>query len=137
LNPDAAFFPEFSMRRVYLLIFAALPLTSLAATAATPPVLQADQSPTMPAPGNARGGKLGGLLTGEQRAMLLFDARDKIKDMSPEQRKTFRKDQIARIVAMSPAERGKFQAGLQARWDALPQGQKDRIQQRLAGQTAQ
>jgi len=121
--------------RLHPVLAAALLLAPLPAMAATPPVLQADQSPTMPAPdGMGRGGKLGGVLTQEQRTMMLFEARDQMKDMTPEQRQAFRKEQVQKILALSPADRQKFQADLQAKWDALPQGQKDRIQQRLARQ---
>jgi hypothetical protein len=121
--------------RLHPVLAAALLLAPLPAMAATPPALQAEQSPTMPAPdGLGRGGKLGSLLTQEQRAMMLFEVRDQMKDMAPEQRQTFRKEQVQKILAMSPADRQKFQADLQAKWDALPQDQKDRIQQRLARQ---
>ena len=121
--------------RLHPVLAAALLLAPLPAMAATPPALQAEQSPTMPVPdGIGRGGKLGSLLTQEQRAMMLFEVRDQMKDMAPEQRQTFRKEQVQKILAMSPADRQKFQADLQAKWDALPQDQKDRIQQRLARQ---
>lgn len=121
--------------RLYPILAAALLLAPVPVWGATPGAIQAEQSPTMPGGDPmGRGGKLAGLLSGEQRAMLRLDARDKIKDMTPEQRKSYRKEQISKILAMSPAERQKFQADLQAKWNALPQGQKDRLQQRLAQQ---
>jgi hypothetical protein len=119
--------------RLYPILAAALLLAPFPVWAATPGAIQAEQNPTMPGGDQmGRGGKLAGFLSGEQRAMLLLDARDKIKDMTPEQRN--RKEQISKILAMSPADRQKFQSDLQAKWDALPQGQKDRLQQRLAQQ---
>lgn len=118
---------------------AALLLTPLPALAATPPALQAEQSPAMPAPaGNrmGRGGKLAGFLTPQQRAVLLLSAQGQIKDMTPAQKQAFRKDQVKKILSMSDSERQKFKTDLQARWDALPPGQKNRLEQRLARQQA-
>ncbi|HEX4272156.1 MAG TPA: hypothetical protein VHZ32_12245 [Rhizomicrobium sp.] len=120
-------------------------LAGAPALAATPAAVQAEQSPTMPgadAPMGPRsvdggligrgGGKLGGLFTPEQRAMYLLGARDQVKDMTQDQRHAWRKEQVQKVMAMSDTERTKLKADLQAKWDALPQGQKDRIQQRLA-----
>ena len=119
-----------------LLIPVAAPVVALAAT---PPALQAEQSPTMPGPAGLHGqrqghGKLAGLLSPEQRAMLQLEMRDQIKSMSPADRLAFRKTQMQKLVAMSPADRQKFAGNLQSKWDALPQRQKDRLRQRLARQ---
>jgi hypothetical protein len=114
--------------------------------AATPAAVQADQSPAMPGadapmgrhgndiggPVGRGGGKLAGFFTPEQRAMFLLGARDQVKDMTKDQRHAWRKDQVQKVMAMSDTERTQMKADLQARWDALPQGQKDRIQQRMA-----
>ena len=125
---------------------AALLLAPLPVFAATPPAVQAEQSPTMPAPagrflGKGNGGKLGGLLTPQQRAMVAMDMREQTQNMTPAERQGFRKTQMKKLLSMSQPERQKFVADLQAKWDALPQRQKDRLQQRLArqqtGQTAQ
>ena len=105
--------------------------------AATPPALQADQSPSMPDPGGKGlrgGGKLGGFLSPQQRAMLLMQVQDQAKNMDQAQKQAFRKDQVKKLLSMSTTEREKFRAGLQARWDALPAGQKSRLQQCLARQ---
>jgi hypothetical protein len=119
-----------------LLLAGAPALLAGAALAATPAAVQAEQSPTMPGAeggfGRHGGGKLAGFFTPEQRAMFMFQARDQVKDMTKEQRKAWRKDQIQHVVAMSDSDRAKFKADLQSKWDALPQGQKDRLQQRMA-----
>ena len=122
--------------RLFPLFAGALLLVPLSASAATPGAVQAEQSPTMPDPGGlkGKGGKLGGLLSPEQRAMFAVQARAQTKDMSQDQRKAWRKDQMAKFAAMSPADRQAFKTGLQAKWDALPQAQKARLQQRLARQ---
>jgi hypothetical protein len=121
------------------LLAGALMLAPLSAFAATPGAVQAEQSPTMPDPGGlkGKGGKLGGLLSPEQRAMFAVQARTETKDMSQEQRKAWRKDQMAKFAAMSPADRQAFKTGLQTKWDALPEKQKARLQQRLARQQTQ
>jgi|SRR5579871_1226568 len=124
----------------YLLLAASLaapPLTApLAAVAATPGAVQAEQSPTMPGPdgGFARhgGGKLAAFLTPEQRAAFMLKAREETRDMSRDQRRTWRKDQVQKLAAMSDADKQKFRADLQARWDALPADRKARLEQRLA-----
>ena len=129
------------------IVIAALLLSPIAAPlavlAATPPAVQAEQSPTMPGPAglghgpnHGNGGKLAGLLNPQQRAMLMLQMRDQIKNMSPADRKAFRKTQTQKLLAMSAADRQKFASDLQAKWDALPQPQKDRLQQRLARQAA-
>jgi hypothetical protein len=124
--------------RLFPLIAGAFLLVPLSSFAATPGAVQAEQSPAMPDPGGAHGGKgggkLGGLLSPEQRAMFTFQARAQTKDMSQDQRKAWRKDQVAKLVSMSPTDRQAFKTGLQAKWDALPQAQKARLQQRLARQ---
>jgi hypothetical protein len=66
--------------------------------------------------------------------MFAVQARTETKDMSQDQRKAWRKDQLAKFAAMSPADRQAFKTGLQAKWDALPEKQKARLQQRLARQ---
>lgn len=125
------------MRAFRKIVIAALLLAPLPAWAATPPAVQAEQSPTMPAPaglGHGKGGKLAGLLTPGQRAMLQLQMRDQIKDMSPADRKAFRKTQTEKLLAMTPADRQKFLGDLQAKSDAMPARQKARLQQRLARQ---
>ena len=52
--------------------------------------------------------------------------------MTPEQRKTFRHDQVAKVLAMSEGDRARMKADLQRQWDALPQARKDRLEQRIA-----
>lgn len=106
-----------------------LPVPAFAAQP-QPGALQALQSPA-PAE-HGRGGKLAGLLSPEQRAMFMLDAREQLKGMTPDQRKAWRKDQIQKVMAMSPDQRQAFQSNLQARWDALPAARKNRIEQRLA-----
>jgi hypothetical protein len=118
----------------WLILAAALLGLSAPAFAAQPGALQALQSPAPADQGLGHGGKgkLARLLTPEQRAMFMLDARQQLKAMTHDQRKAWRKDQIQKIVAMSPSERQTFQSGLQARWDALPPARKNRIEQRLA-----
>jgi len=124
------------MRSMPSVMFAVLLLAGGPALAATPAALRAEQSPTMPGAdaGMARhgGGKLAGFLTPEQRTMFMMSARDQLKDMTQDQRKAWRQQQIQKVTAMSEDERASFKADLQAKWDALPQPQKDRIQQRMA-----
>ena len=118
----------------WLFLAADLMAISLPASANQPGAIQALQSPPPAdqALGHGGKGKLARILTPEQRAMFMADARGQTKDMTRDQRRAWRKDQIQKITAMSPAERQSFQSGLQARWDALPSARKARIEQRLA-----
>ena len=109
-----------------------LPVPASAA-APQPGAIQALQAPPPVEQGNGQGGKLARLLTPEQRAMFMLDAREQLKGMTRDQRQAWRKDQLQKIAAMSPAQRQAFQSGLQARWDVLPLDRKNRIEQRLAG----
>ena len=77
-------------------------------------------------------GKLASFFTAEQRAVFMMQAHDQVKDMAPDERKTFRKDQIAKLMAMSDGEREQLKASLQAKWEALPQKRKNRIEERIA-----
>jgi hypothetical protein len=117
----------------WLFLTAGLLVFPLPVWAAQPGAVQALQSPP-PAdqgPGHGGEGKLARILTPEQRAMFMAEAREQTKDMTHDQRRAWRKDQIQKITAMSPSERQAFQSGLQARWDALPPARKNRIEQRL------
>jgi hypothetical protein len=87
-------------------------------------------SPAMAAPGD-HAGKLAGFFTPEQRVMYMLDARDQIHDMTPDQRKAFRHEQMAKVMAMSDGERMHLRTDLQAKWDALPQARKDKIERRI------
>jgi hypothetical protein len=118
----------------WLFLTAGLMALSPPASANQPGAVQALQSSPPTDPGLAHGGKgkLARILTPEQRAMFMAEARGQTKDMTRDQRRAWRKDQIQKIAAMSPAERQAFQSGLQARWDALPPARKNRIEQRLA-----
>lgn len=125
-------------RLKFLLLAASLAATPMPLLAATPGAVQAEQSPAMPGPdgdfgGRHGGGKLAGMLTPEQRAAFMLGAREQTRDMSPDQRRAWRKDQVRKLGSMSEAERQKFTADLQARWDALPADRKARLQQRMAG----
>ena len=116
---------------------AAVPLTiPLAVQAATQAAVQAEQSPAMPGPGGGsarhNGGKLAAFLTPEQRAAFMLKAREETRDMSRDQRRAWRKDQIQKLAAMSDTDKQKLKADLQARWDALPADRKARLEQRLA-----
>lgn len=116
---------------------AALSLTiPLAVQAATPAVVQAQQSPAMPGPdvgfGRHHGGKLAAFLSPEQRAAFMLQAREETHDMSRDQRRAWRKDHIQKLASMSDTDKQKLKADLQARWDALPADRKARIEQRLA-----
>ncbi len=120
-----------------LLLTASLAAMPLPLLAATPGAVQAEQSPAMPGPddGLARqhqGGPLASMLTPEQRFAFMQEAREQTREMSPDQRRAWRKDQVGKLMNMSESDRQKFQAGLQARWDALPADRKNRIEQRLA-----
>jgi outer membrane receptor for ferrienterochelin and colicin len=120
-----------------LLLAASLAVIPLPLLAATPGAVQAEQSPTMPAPdgnfsGRHGGGKLAGMLTPEQRAAFMLGAREQTRDMTSDQRRAWRKDQMQKLGSMSQAERQKLTVDLQARWDALPADQKARLQQRMA-----
>ena len=124
------------MSRLKLLLLAAgIVSAPLCAMAATPGAVQAEQSPAMPGPdsGFARhGGKLASFLTPEQRAAFFLKAREETRDMSRDERRSWRKDQVQKLVAMPDADRQKLKAELQARWDALPADRKARLEQRLA-----
>jgi hypothetical protein len=104
--------------------------------AATPAAVQAEQSPAMPGPdgGPGRhhgGGKLAEMFSPEQRAAFMLQAREQTKDMTQDQKKTWRKDQAQKVSSMSDTDRQKFKADLQARWDALPADRKARMEQRM------
>jgi hypothetical protein len=117
----------------WLFLTAGLMALSLPASANQPGAVQALQNPP-PADqnlGHGGKGKLARILTPEQRVLFMADAREQTKDMTRDQRRAWRKDQIRKIAAMSPTERQDFQSGLQARWDALPPARKNRIEQRL------
>jgi Protein of unknown function (DUF3106) len=118
----------------WLFLTAGLLALSLPASANQPGALQALQTPPPAdqALGHGGKGKLARILTPEQRVLFMADARGQTKDMTRDQRRAWRKDQIQKITAMSPTERQAFQSGLQARWDALPPARKSRIEQRLA-----
>ena len=127
-------------RLKFLLLAASLvavPLTiSSAVQAAAPGAVQAAQSPTMPGPdggmGRHQGGKLSAFLTPEQRAAFMLKAREETRDMSRDQRRVWRKDQIQKLASMSDADKQKLKAELQARWDGLPPDREARLEQRLA-----
>jgi hypothetical protein len=118
----------------WLFLAAGLLALPLPVSAAQPGAVQALQSPPPADQGTGHGGKgkLARILTPEQRAMFMAEAREQTKDMTRDQRRAWRKDQVQKITAMAPTERQAFQSGLQARWDALPAARKTRIEQRLA-----
>ncbi len=125
----------------FLLLTAGLAAAPLPLLAATPGAVQAEQSPAMPGPEGGLGrhqgaGRLAGFLTREQRVAFMLQAREQTRDMSPDQRRAWRKDQISKLKNMSDSDRQKFRADLQARWDALPPDRKARIEQRLAQRNA-
>jgi hypothetical protein len=118
----------------WIFLAAGLMALSPPASANQPGAVQALQSPP-PAdqgPGHRGKGKLARILTTEQRAMFMAEAREQTKAMTRDQRRAWRKDQIQKITTMSPTERHAFQSGLQARWDALSPARKSHIEQRLA-----
>jgi hypothetical protein len=124
-------------RLKFLLLAAGLAAAPLSVQAATPGAVQAQQGPAMPGPqgGFGRhqgGGRLAALLTPEQRAAFMLKAREETHDMSADQRKAWRKDQIQKLASMSETDKQNLRADLQARWDALPADRKARLQQRLA-----
>lgn len=124
-----------------LLLAAGLAATPLPLLAATPGAVQAEQGPVMPGPqeGPGRhhhGGRLAGLLTPEQRIAFMLQAREQTRNMSHDQRRAWRKEQISKVQGMSETDRQKFKTDLQARWDALPSDRKARIEQRLAQRNA-
>jgi hypothetical protein len=82
--------------------------------------------------GKGKGGKLAGFFTPEQRAILMRQERGDMQNMTPDEKKAYRKTQTAKILAMSETDRQKLKMGLQTQWDALPQKQKARIEQNLA-----
>jgi hypothetical protein len=83
------------------------------------------------APSDHQGGRLGGIFTPEQRAMYMMDARDQMQAMTPDQKKSWRHDQVAKVMALSDGERKRLKAGLQAKWDALPKDRKDSIERNI------
>ncbi|HXS08248.1 MAG TPA: hypothetical protein VN723_15765 [Rhizomicrobium sp.] len=121
-------------RLKFLLLAASLAALPLVAQAATPAVVQAQQSPAMPGPdaGRHHGGKLAAFLSPEQRAAFMLKAREETRDISHDQRRAWRADQVQKLSAMSDTDKQKLKADLQARWDALPADRKARIEQRLA-----
>jgi hypothetical protein len=126
------------MSRLKLVFLAAALLAApLPLMAATPGAVQAEQNPAMPGPDGGLaphrgGGKLAGLFSPEQRAAFMLQAREQTKDMTQDQKRAWRKDQVQKVRSMSETERQKFRADLQARWDALPADRKARILQRMA-----
>ena len=126
------------MSRLKLFFLAATLLAPpLPLMAATPGAVQAEQGPAMPGPdgglgGHRGGGKFAGLLSPEQRATFMLQAREQTRDMTRDQKHAWRKDQMQKLIGMSETDRQKFKADLQARWNALPADRKAKIQQRMA-----
>jgi hypothetical protein len=121
----------------FAFLAAALLAAPLPLMAATPGAVQAEQSPTMPGPDGGLGrhpggGELAGMFSPEQRAAFMLQAREQTRDMTQDQKRAWRKDQVQKLRSMSEGDRQKFKADLQARWDALPADRKARIQQRMA-----
>lgn len=83
----------------------------------------------------ARGGKLAGLLTPQQRAAFLLQIQEETRGMTPDQRKARRREETRKLLTMSATDRQQFIAQLQARWDGLPERRKARLQQRMAART--
>jgi len=125
------------MTRLKLLVLAAgLLAAPLPLLAATPGAVQAAQGPAMPGPdggfGRHHGGRLASFLSPEQRIAFMIQAREQTRDMSRDQRRAWRKDQMQKLASMNETDRQKLKSDLQARWDALPADRKDRIEHRLA-----
>lgn len=115
----------------------------MAGLAAAPLAVQA-ASPSPPPPqgdvngnfaGQSRGSGLLGFLSPEQR--VIFMQQQGLRNMSAEQRKSWRSQEVQKLASMSQTDRDKLKSDLQKKWDALPQAQKDRIRQRLAARMTQ
>jgi len=122
------------MPRLKLFVLAGLLAAPLPLLAATPGAVQAAQGPVMPGPdaGHHHGGPLAGFLSPQQRAAFMIQAREQTKDISRDQKRTWRKEQFRKLSSMSESDRQKLQSDLQARWDGLPADRKARIEQRMA-----
>lgn len=123
------------MLRLKLLVLAGLLAAPLPLLAAAPGAVQAAQGPTMPGPDSGvrhHGGPLAGLLSPQQRAAFMIQAREQTKDMSRDQKRAWRKDQFQKLASLSESDRQKLRSDMQARWDALPADRKARIEQRMA-----
>lgn len=117
-----------------LLVLAGLLAAPLPLLAATPGAAQVAQSPAMPGPGARHhgGGPLAGLLSPQQRAAFMIQAREQTQGMSRDQKRAWRKEQFQKLSSLSESDRQKLRSDLQARWDALPADRKARIEQRMA-----
>ena len=96
----------------FLVLAAGLAAAPLPLLAATPGAVQAEQGPAMPGPEGSFGrhqgaGRLAGFLTREQRVAFMLQAREQTRDMSPDQRRAWRKDQISKLKSMSDSDRQK------------------------------
>lgn len=122
------------MPRLRLFVLAGLLAAPLPLLAATPGAVQAAQGPVMPGQdaSHHHGGPLAGFLSPQQRAAFMIQAREQTKDMSRDQKRTWRKEQFKKLSSMSESDRQKLQSDLQARWDGLPADRKARIEQRMA-----
>ena len=66
-------------------------------------------------------------LSREQQAAFQLEAPELTKNMSPDQVRAWRQEQVCDLVAMSEAERNGLRDRLQARWDALPAAEKAQL----------
>jgi hypothetical protein len=56
--------------------------------------------------------------------------------MTHDQKKAYHKQQIQQVKVMNDAQKAQWRQNLQAQWNALPDGQKTRIEQRVAAKQA-
>jgi hypothetical protein len=118
----------------------------LVAVLATPAVTQSraqSQAPAHNPPGDTNGNFMGqgrgsgllGFLSPEQRVVFLQE--QGVRGMTREQRQAWRQQERQKLAAMSQTDRDKLKIDLQKKWDAMPEGQKTRIEGRLANRMTQ
>jgi Spy/CpxP family protein refolding chaperone len=102
-------------------VIAASLMTSAAIAQTTP-------AAAPPAMGDHGGhGMMHGMLSPEERMMLMADMHKATASMTDDQKHAYREQQRDRIMGMSDTDRAKFKADLDTRWAALPADQKAMI----------
>ncbi len=100
----------------------------VAAFLAAVPALAQQQPQTCPPP---RGGMMMGMLSPEQRMMMMADARKATSDGSLSMQ-DYRAMQRDKLKAMTPEQRQAWAADLSTRWNALPPAEQQKLKDEAA-----
>ncbi len=116
-----------SKSRFFLAALAAA-LLSTAAMAAPP---TADQV-SVPQTDRVHHGKFQAMFDSPNEFMMFrLQMHQATKDMTRDQKRAYRKEQIQKIRAMTDAQKASWRRDLEAQWNALPNARKARLAQRM------